>query len=230
MPILHHYPLSAASRFVRLVLAEYGEGADLVEERPWERDEAFLKLNPAGTLPVLVDDNEAIVVGGPVIAEYLFETRGARFGEDRLLPASPIERAETRRLVSWFGTKMNEEVTRYLVTEKVLKRKMGSQNGGGAPDAAAIRAGRANIRTHLNYIGYLADRRNWLVGRELSLADLAAAAELSCADYLGEVPWEENAAAKAWYVRIKSRLSFRPILADAVRGTPPARHYADLDF
>ncbi len=230
MSVLHHHPLSAASRYVRLVFAEYGEEPALIEEQPWRRSEELLALNPAGTLPVLEDDNQIVVSGGAVIAEYLFETRGQRFGEEVLMPANAADRAETRRLVSWFAHKMNSEVTTYLVHEKLIKRLMPVGEGGGSPDSGAIRAARSNIRYHLNYIGWLAERRNWLAGRSLSLADLAAAAELSCIDYLGEVPWEEDEKAKAWYARIKSRPSFRPLLADIVRGAPPARDYANLDF
>ncbi len=230
MPTLYHHPLSAASRFVRLVLAEYGEEVVLEERPPWERSEALLALNPAGTLPVFVDDGGETISGAPVIAEYLFETRGIRFGEDSLMPATPAERAETRRLVAWFAQKMHGEVTDHLVREIVLKRHMPQSAGGGPPDSVAIRAARANIRYHVRYVGYLAARRDWLAGRDLSLADLAAAAEMSCADYLGEVPWQEDEAARDWYARIKSRPSFRPLLADLVRGAPPAPHYADLDF
>ncbi|MEO8669022.1 MAG: glutathione S-transferase family protein [Bauldia sp.] len=230
MPVLHHHPLSAGSRYVRLVLAEYGEEVTLVEQAPWQRSDELLALNPAGTLPVFVDDGEGVAIGAPVIAEYLFETRGNRLGEFALMPASPIERAEIRRLVAWFLGKLDSEVTSYLVNEKVFKRHLSAAEGGGPPDAAAIRAGRSNIRYHMRYIGYLMARRNWLAGKELSFADLAAAAELSCVDYLGEVPWEEDGQAKAWYARIKSRPSFRTILADMVRGSPPPTHYADLDF
>lgn len=230
MAILHHHPLSAASRYVRLVLAEYGEEPVLHEEVPWETSEELLALDPVGRLPVLIDDNEAVICGAPVIAEYLYETRGVRFGEEKLMPQSPVERAETRRLISWFGEKMNAEVTAYLIEEKVFKRTRPSRGGSNSPDSTAIRAARMNIRYHIRYIGHLADHRNWLAGRELSLADLAAAAEISCLDYLGEVPWEEDERAKTWYARIKSRLSFRPLLADLVRGAPPSRHYADLDF
>jgi glutathione S-transferase len=230
MPVLHHYPLSAPSRYVRLVLGEYGEEATLVEETPWQRTPELLALNPAGTLPVLIDDRDGVIAGAEVIAEYLLETRGARLGEDTLMPAGPAERAEVRRLVSWFLGKLDGEVTSYLLAEKIYKRHMGANEGGGPPDAAAIRAARSNIRYHMRYIGYLMARRNWLSGKDLSFADLAAAAELSCVDYLGEVPWEEDAMAKAWYSRIKSRPSFRAILADSVRGNPPAAHYANLDF
>jgi glutathione S-transferase len=230
MPTLHHHPLSAGCRYIRLVLDEYGEAVTLVEEMPWERREGLLALNPAGTVPVLVDDDGVVVSGASVIAEYLQETRGVRTGEDLLMPVPPADRAEVRRLVAWFLGKMDEEVTGYLLSEKVFKRQMNLASGGGAPDPAAIRAARSNIRYHLRYIGYLAARRNCLAGKALSLADLAAAAELSSADYLGEVPWEEDAMAKTWYARIKSRPSFRTLLTDQLRGFLPATHYADLDF
>src|SRR5690606_24431123 len=147
-----------------------------------------------------------------------------------LMPQMPPERAEVRRLLDWFLGKMDAEVTGYLLNEKVYKRRRSVAEGGGPPDAAAIRAARANIKYHVRYIGYLAARRNCLAGRNLSFADLAAAAEISVADYLGEVPWDEDQTAKAWYARLKSRPSFRDILADLVRGQPPVSHYADLDF
>jgi glutathione S-transferase len=230
MPTLYHYPLSAGSRLVRLVLAEYEEGVEFVETPPWERGEELLTLNPAGTVPVFVDHDGVVVSGAGVIAEYLAETRGARVGEQVLMPQMPAERAEVRRLMDWFLGKMDAEVTAYLLTEKVYKRRMSVAEGGGPPDAAAIRAARGNIKYHLRYIGYLTARRNCLAGRDLTFADLAAAAELSVVDYLGEVPWQEDAQAKGWYARVKSRPSFRDIRADLVRGMPAATHYADLDF
>jgi glutathione S-transferase len=189
MPVLHHHPLSAGSRYVRLILAEYGEEVSLVEANPWERSEALLALNPAGTLPVFIDETDGAIVGATVIGEYLQETRGARLGEAALMPEDSPQRAEIRRLVSWFLDKLDAEVTGYLIHEKVVKRHAPIGEGGGPPDAAAIRAARANIRYHMRYIGYLAARRSCLAGRDLSFADLAAAAELSCVDYLGEVPW-----------------------------------------
>ena len=230
MPILHHYPLSAGSRYVRLILAEYEEAVTFVEELPWERREEFLAMNPAGTLPILIDETDGPIVGATVIAEYLQETRGSRLGENALMPPLAPERAEVRRLIAWFLDKLESEVTSYLVSEKIIKRQAPAGSGGGPPDPAAIRAARANIRYHMRYIGYLASRRNCLAGRDLSFADLAAAAELSCIDYLGEVPWEEDVTAKSWYARMKSRPSFRPLLTDLIRGNPASTHYADLDF
>lgn len=230
MATLYHHPFCPQSRFVRLVLAEYGSEPLLVEERPWQRREEFLILNPAGTTPVLVEESGPPVPGAAIIAEYLDETRGLALGPHRLLSEQPAGRVEVRRLMSWFNDKFFAEVSEPLVTERIYRRDMPREAGGGAPDSAAMRAARANIRYHLAYINWLVGRRDWLAGERLSYADLAAAAHLSVVDYLGDVPWNENEAAKHWYARVKSRPSFRPLLNDLLPGIPPSETYADLDF
>lgn len=205
-------------------MGEIGLEPQKAEHKPWERDADFLMLNPSGTTPVF-QENEIAIPGASVIAEYLDETRGLGVQGRRLLPSDPAGRVEVRRLLDWFNVKFYEEVTVHLVQEKIYKRF-----SGGAPDTGAIRAARANMRYHLRYIGYLSATRNWLAGSELTYADLAAAAHLSCADYLSDVPWEEDEMAKTWYARVKSRPAFRTLLADRVPGMIPPAHYADLDF
>lgn len=227
MLTLFHHPLYAACRFVRLAFAEYGEEIALIEERPWARRKEFLALNPAGTVPVLLAEGEQPVVGATVIGEYMDETRGAFRRDKRLMPEDPIERAEVRRLIDWYLTKADGDVTRHLARERALKPQM---EGGSSPDSSAIRAARSNVRQHMKYTNWLAGTRDWLGGQRLSYADMAAAATLSVLDYLGEIEWREYAAARDWYSRMKSRPSFRPLLADRVRGLAPASHYADLDF
>jgi glutathione S-transferase len=230
MLTLFHQPLCPHSRYVRLILAEYGIAMRAVEERFWERRQEFLLLNPAGEIPVLVAEGLPAIPGAAIIAEYIEETRPPSEDEDRLLPPSPGQRVEVRRLASWFNDKFHAEVSGPLVTERVYKRHMTKEQGGGPPDTDALRAARNNIRYHLAYLGWLVRTRDWLAGERLSLADLAAAAHLSAADYLGEVPWNEDENAKNWYARVKSRPSFRPLLADALAGIPPTKSYADLDF
>jgi glutathione S-transferase len=222
MRILHHHPLSAASRMIRVQLGEKGLDFAVEAERPWERRPGFLALNPAAEVPILVEPDGAVVVGAPAIAEFIEETHP----EPPLIGRAVAERAEVRRLVDWFSAKFAREVTANLVEEKLFKRL----SGLGGPDSNALRAGRTNIRLHLDYIAWLTVRRRWLGGDDFSLADIAAAAHLSAVDYLGDVPWEDQADAKDWYARVKSRPSFRPLLADLLPGTPPPPHYADLDF
>jgi glutathione S-transferase len=230
MITLYHHPFCPHSRFVRLVLAEMGIEPRLVEEKPWERRRDFLLMAPEGATPVMVDDDGPSFSGAQVIAEYLDETRGLGLGDRRLMPQDPLARAETRRLMHWFHVKLFHESSHWLVREKVYKRFMSTAQGGGGPDMDAVRAARTNLRYHLRYIGHLIGARNWLAGDRLTYADLAAAAHLSCADYLGDAQWHENETAKIWYARMKSRPSFRPLLAERLQGMMPSAVYADLDF
>jgi glutathione S-transferase len=230
MPRLIHASFCPHSRFIRLAMAEMGMEAELDGVNPWERDAEFLKLNPAGQTPVLVEEGAFVVPEADIIAEYLDETRGLALAERRLLPEAPAARVEVRRLGAWFNRKFFEEVSGPLVHEKISKRFMRAEHGGGSPDMPTIRAARANVRYHLHYIGWLTARRNWLAGDALSYADLAAAAHLSCVDYLGDVSWDESEGARSWYARMKSRPSFRPLLAERVAGMAPSATYENLDF
>src|SRR5580658_1887331 len=230
MLTLFHHPICPQSRFVRLVLEEYGLPSRLVEERVRERRAEFLSLNPAATTPVLVEEAAPPVPGAALIAEYIDETRGIVFEHARLLPQDLGARVEVRRLMSWFNEKFFVEVSGPLVTERVYKRHMPAGNGGGSPDTETLRAAKTNIKYHLAYIGWLVRTRDWLAGDSLTYADLTAAAHLSAVDYLGDVPWDEDETARNWYARIKSRPSFRALLNETLPGLPPAPSYANLDF
>ena len=221
MHMLHHIWLSAQCRKVRVALSEKGITFSMTVEPVWERRESFLAVNPAGEVPVLVQDGTPIC-GHTVITEFLEDS----IAEPPLLPAAPGDRAEVRRLTDWFDRKFQEEVHDQLVGEKVMKRFLRL----GQPDSAAIRAGLSNLHQHLEYITWLSDRRRWLGGDTFSIADIAAATQLSCVDYLGDVPWSDYPEAKNWYARVKSRPSFRPLLSDLIPGLPPPAHYTDLDF
>jgi len=222
MRTLYHIPLSPGCRTVRLVLAEKKLETVLAGEASWPDSDVFLALNPAGSVPVLVEEDGAPVVEQGPIVEYLEEA----YPLPALLPGGPRARAEIRRLVAWFDGKFAGEVTSPILMERVDKRALRL----GPPDMDAIRVALERLNSHLDYIGRLCEQRNWLAGDELSLADLAASAHLSCLDYLGDVPWRLHEGAKDWYVRLKSRPSFRPLLSDRLPGMPPPRHYADLDF
>lgn len=222
--------MSAPSRFIRLALGEHGVECDLSDEQPWQRRPEFIKVNPAATLPVLFAEADMPLCGHGPIMEYLDETRGVMMRDRRLMPEYPLERAEARRLVDWFMIKMDADIVRPLVRERIFKLEMPADAGGGAPNSQVMRAARVNIRKHLAYVNWLAGSRNWLGGGRMGYADLAGAAAISVLDYMGELDWQDVGHAREWYGRMKSRPSFRPILAERVRGLPPASHYPDPDF
>ena len=222
---LHHFPLDPASRQVRLALGEKRLPFSEVQERYWERRAALEALNPSGLTPVLVETTggkRVVVCESRAILEHLEEAAP----EPDLLGRDPAERAETRRLLQWFDRKFDFEVNGLLLHEKMEKRLLGL----GAPDLANLRAGREALRRHMTYIESLLQNRDWLNGARLSLADFAAAANLSVIDYFGDVPWADVTAARTWYMKIKSRPCFRPLLADRWPGLAPVAHYDDLDF
>ena len=219
---LYHTPLSPFCRKIRMMLKEKGLEFELVCENPWDRNLDFFALNPAGEVPVLVEECGTVVSGAYAIGEYLNEN----YPENCLLGKTPAERAEVRRLVDWFDHKFDYEVTRNVLFEKAFKHYFGH----GEPNSGAIRAGKQNMLYHLDYLGYLASERYFLAGENVSLADLAAASHLSALDYIGDVSWEYNKSAHNWYALMKSRPSMRCILSERVRGVRPPAYYENPDF
>jgi len=221
MAKLYHVPLSPFCRKVRLSLAEKKIECELAEERYWEKDPDFLRRNPAGKVPVLRIDGRTMAESG-AICEYLEDV----YPEPALMPQEAGARYEVRRLVAWFDDKFHHEVTSKLLYERVNKKVMKQ----GFPDSRNVKDGARAIKYHLDYMAWLLDRRRWLAGDVMTLADFAAAAHLSVLDYISDVDWQRSEAVKDWYAKIKSRPAFRGILADQVPGFPPPAHYADLDF
>lgn len=221
MVLLIHHPVSPGGRKIRLQMSEKKMLFILREEEPWKLSDDVFKLNPAGELPIFLNDGN-IISGNYAISEYLEETSQdvpMIFGDSK-------QRAEIRRLTDWFDNKFYREVYRNIVYEKVHKRFA----SGSAPDSRILKTGLNNLIYHLEYIEWLLERRQYLATDTISLADLSAAAELSIVDYLGGIPWDDFKSAKLWYSKIKSRPSFKEILKDSIRGILPAKHYANLDF
>ena len=222
---LHHFPLDPASRQVRLALGEKRLPFQEIHERYWERRPGFLALNPSGVTPVLIETGagqRVVVCEARAILEHLEEAAP----EPDLMGRDPAERAETRRLLQWFDRKFDFEVNGLLLHEKMEKRLLSL----GAPALANLRGGRDALRVHLTYLDSLLQERDWLNGRRMSLADFAGAAHLSVIDYFGDIPWRDFPGARTWYMKLKSRPCFRPLLADRWPGLVPAAHYDDLDF
>ncbi|NBO21170.1 MAG: glutathione S-transferase family protein [Rhodobacteraceae bacterium] len=218
---LYHFPLSPFCRKVRLTLAEKRLEVELVEERYWEPSPDFLRRNPAGRVPVLRIDNR-MLTESQAICEYLDET----VPTPALMPRDADGRFEVRRLCAWFDDQFHAEVTSKLVYERVHKKVTGQ----GYPDSKNVKFGASRIKYHLDYMAWLLDQRRWLAGDVMTLADFTAAAHLSCLDYISDVDWNRSAAVKDWYAKIKSRPSFRTLLADQISGFPQPEHYSNLDF
>lgn len=224
---LYLYPLCGFSRTALLALSEKKLDFAVEIMKFWDRTSGLLELSPFGRLPVLVDLNGAIIRGVYAITEYLEEA----YGDVRLLGEDLAERAEARAIAQSMHEDFAAEVSIPLVFERDIKRHFSETSASSAaPSSAVMRQIRDATHFHLTRLEGFAERRNWLAGETLSMADLAAAAHLSVVDYLGGVVWKHFPALTEWYVRIKSRPSFKRLLADRVPGLPPVSYYANLDF
>ena len=219
---LYQFPLCPFSRKVRLLMGEKGIAYDLVRENPWEGRDEFLAMNPAGRTPVLHNAERGItLVDSRAICEYFEET----VDKTPMILGTAANRAEIRRLVALFDENFFGDVTGPLLQEKMTKRLFMR----APPDSRLLRDAMKRANEHLDYLDYLIDNRPWLAGAQMSLADLAAAAQISVADYLGGIDWAEHEQARGWYSVFKSRPSFRPLLSERMEVIQPPRHYADVN-
>ena len=218
---LFQFPLCPFSRKVRLLLSEKGVSYELQRENPWEGRDEFLDLNPAGRTPVLRDaDRNLTLVDSRAICEYFEET----VEQSPMINGTSANRAEIRRLVALFDENFYGDVTAPLLSERMKKRILRAP-----PDSRALRDAMRMANEHLDYIDYLIDNRPWLAGAQLSLADLAAASQISVADYLGGIDWSGHEQTRGWYSVFKSRPSFRPLLTERMDAIQPPGHYADVN-
>jgi len=218
---LFHFPLCPFSRKVRLLLSEKGIAYELRAENPWEGREGFLELNPAGRTPVMTHSEKRIILADSrAICEYFEET----VDRATMINGSAASRAEIRRLIALFDENFFTDITAPLLNEKMRKRVLRSP-----PDSRVLRETMRLVNDHLYYMDYLLDHRAWLAGSTMSLADLAAAAQISVADYLGGIDWSGHEQTRNWYSVFKSRPSFRPLLSDRMDGVHPPSHYADVN-
>lgn len=214
---LHHFQLSPFCRKVRLVLNEKRLPHECMAARPWDEGICLTKL----TRLVLTDGY--VLTDARAIAEYLEETSAGA----PLLAVNHRDRAEARRWTNWADEHMWSIVTSRVLQERVLKRF--DPRADRQPDLAELKAAQQALRGCMQVLERQLDRSASLAGG-LGLADLSAAAHLSCLDYFGDVPWSDFVATHDWYARIKSRPSFRVLLTDTLPGVPHASHYQDLDF
>jgi glutathione S-transferase len=211
---LFHLLMSPPCRLVRLALGEKKVSFDLAAPD-----------DPLAHVPAFADLDGTMVTGLWAVIDHI----EIEYPEPPLVPADAGTRGEALRLFDWTMSNFHEEVTRRIVFEKASPSYTGNV-ARRSPNMETVRAGREALRASLTRLGAVADANGFIAGRDLTLADLALAAHLSALDYYGEIPWTEHPPITDWYTRIKSRPSFRSLLADRVPGQPPVPHYAELDF
>lgn len=218
---LHHHVICPFSRFIRLICYEKKLDLQLISENYWQRTNEQLAINPAGELPFLKIDDK-FIVDKTAVSEFLED----EFSAIPLIFGDFSQQAKIRQIALWFNYKFYGEVTNYVISEKFISFIEGSYE----PSSNALRAARQNCQYHLDYVQYLCRSTNFLQNDQASIADFAAASQISVLDYFGEIPWEKFPRAKEWYGLMKSRPSMRKVLSDRARGISPPLDYENPDF
>ena len=222
MITLYHYLLCPFSRAVRMLLSEKRVEFNLKTEAFWERNESFLKLNVFGTTPSLVCSSAGVINGKYAILEYIEE----QYNSNLLHCFSSIQRSSIRGLIEWLHERFYNEVTQYLLREKLIK----VVSNTGSPKSQPIRIAKANLDYHLKYMEHLMGDNACILHDKFSVADIVLASHISVIDYFGDVPWEKFSKLKSWYRIMKSRPSLRIILKDKVKLVTPPLYYTNPDF
>ena len=222
---LYHHPVCPFSRKVRIHLNAKEIGVELIQENFWERRKEFIAMNVAGTVPVLFDNsNSAVVCNSSTIIEYIEEKHSET---ENFLGESFVNKSEVRRIQNWFDEKFYYEVSKYILNERFFNRYL---PGATSPNSEVLRVARRNLNAHMTYIEYLLETRKYLAGDHISVADFAAAAQISVLDYFGDINWNHYLPVKDWYSIIKSHKIFSEILKDKIPNVTPPEWYSKIDF
>ena len=227
---LFQFKLCPFSRRVRYTLEEYNIRFVMIDEIIWNKRKEFLAVNPGGSLPVLIDEDDNVIINNYAIIEYIEEKHSQTTGGSSLILGDLSTKAEIRRLVDWYDNKFYHEVSKIILRELIDKYYMKDKIDDKSPNMESVRIAQENSTYHFKYLSYLISSRSWIAGDFISQADIAAASHISCLDYLNKIDWDKWLEIKNWYARIKSRPAFSSILGDHIAGFQPPNHYSNPDF
>lgn len=223
---LVYYNFCPFSRASRIALLEKQISFSLDNINPWESFDDDVIVSSVSNIPMIVEELEANkkinIFSTPAIYEYLEDINA----EAPLYDNSLFINAEIRRIISWMDVDFFNTVSSKLIEEKIIKRIKNRE----FPNSVEIKSAYDNLSYHMEYLDYLTSKRKWMAGNSFSMADICVASHVSILDYLGDIRWNEYPNAKDWYVKIKSRPSFRELLEDRIGNIIPSSNYKNLDF
>lgn len=209
---LHGYRYSVYVRIVRMTLLEKGVSWRHVEVDPFAADipAAYLRLNPFGRVPTLVDA-DFVLFETTAITRYIDEA----FEGPNLQPAEPPVRARMNQLIA-----IADSYGYWPMVRQVFSHRVFRPAAGEPVDEAAVAAGVAASQKVLDTIEGLIGDAGYLAGDRLSLADMHLAAMMAyfTAAPEGEYMLSRSARLSNWWTAMKDR----PSLIETEPGLPTA--------
>ncbi|MEO8466988.1 MAG: glutathione S-transferase N-terminal domain-containing protein [Gammaproteobacteria bacterium] len=227
---LYNAPQSTCSQRVRFVLNAKRLAFDEVRLNLLAGDQLkpdYLKLNPNGVVPTLDHDGQ-IITDSTVITEYLDEVEP----DTSFTPESPIMRARMRSLMHFIDEmpaaavrvptfnlaflpsfqKMSREDFTAMAESKPLRREFMLTMGQAGFPKSEMDAALARLRRSYERMDSEIDRSGgpWLLGKEITLADVAVMPVLVRMNDLGLPDWRDLARIVTWFDNVRAQAAFRP--------------------
>jgi glutathione S-transferase len=177
MSITYYYaPMSTAVRATWAV-EELGVPCERIKvdiQKKETKTDAFLKLNPNGTVPLLVVDGTPIFESTAILI-YLGETYGVDKG---LYPPPGLKRAETLKWIVWANVGFFDPMNRFI-------RNTASYIPAEQHNAKTAEAGKKDLGAAMEILDKTLTGKSYLVGDEFSLADLAVSSYFGWLKFMG---------------------------------------------
>ncbi|MFZ0093575.1 MAG: glutathione S-transferase family protein [Pseudolabrys sp.] len=227
---LYNAPQSTCSQRVRFVFNAKKLPFDEVKLNLLEGDQLkpdYLKLNPNGVVPTL-DHNGAIIIDSNVITEYLDEVAP----ENSFTPEDPVERAHMRTLMHFIDEmpaaavrvptfnlaflpsfqKMSRDAFVAMAESKPLRREFMLTMGQSGFPKEEMDAALARLRRTYERMDAEIERSGgpWLLGKKITLADVAVMPSLIRIHDLGKPDWQDLPRVVTWFDNIRSQPAFKP--------------------
>ncbi|GBD38415.1 Stringent starvation protein A [bacterium HR37] len=197
---LYDYPQCPFCRKVRITLFEKGIQYERIVvdlKKKEQKKEEFLRLNPYGKVPVLVD-NGVVIYESSIINEYLDE----KYPNPPLMPSTPEQRARARILIDFCESHFH--VPWFNIYAELNFKPEGER------DLELIEKSKKELERYLRRLNTELEGRPYLLG-DFTLADISFVPRIALFDTLGIEVSPELKNVAGWIERLKSRPSYRSL-------------------
>jgi glutathione S-transferase len=192
---LYYHPLSSNSRRVLLTAHQLRLDLELalVDLAKGEhKTPEYLRLNPNGRIPLLVDGGFELWESHAIM-QYLADTTP---GQD-IYPLEVAARADVNRWLFWSAFHFAPAAA-LIIRERVSKRLL-----GGAADPVEVARGEAALPAAALMLDQHLAGKQWIAQGRLTLADFAVAAPLMHTA-AAQLPVTQFAHLQAWFARVQA--------------------------
>jgi glutathione S-transferase len=205
---LYGFPPSPNTWKVRALAAHLGIKLDLeFIDLTKPRAAGYLALNPTGRTPTLVDGDFTLTESNAIL-QYLASQKPTS-----LWPSDARARADITRWQCWQLAHWGKEACEPLIVNRLVKKLLNL----GPPDEAAVAKGTEAFHKEAKMLEALLTKQPYLVGKELTIADIAVAAPLFYTQQ-AQLPVEPYAKLRDWF----GRVSALPAWQETAPQAPPA--------